>query len=78
MIRGYEDLFVGGVATAIGLLLVTAACVNWSWYYRLRSARFLEAKLTRTGARIVHGLVGLTLIALGLCIAAGFRWQLWH
>ena len=78
MIRGYEDLFVGSVATAIGLLLVTAAVANWSWYYSLRSARFLESKLTRTGARIVHGLVGLALVALGLAIATGFRWQVWH
>jgi len=78
MIRGYEDLFVGVVAIALGSMLVTAATVNWSWYYSLRSARFLESKLTRTGARIVHGLLGLALIAVGLAVAAGFRWQLWN
>ena len=78
MIRGYEDLFVGTVAVVLGALLVTAASVNWAWYYSLRSARFLESKLTRTGARIVHGLLGLALIAVGLAVAAGFRWQLWR
>ena len=78
MIQGHEDHFIGAVAIVLGSLLVTAATVNWSWYYSLRSARFLESKLTRTGARIVHGLLGLALIAVGLAVAAGFRWQLWH
>jgi small neutral amino acid transporter SnatA (MarC family) len=77
VIRGYEDLFIGIVAMVLGSLLAAAAAVNWSWYYSLRSARFLESRLTRTGARIVHGLLGLGLIAMGLALAAGYRWQLW-
>ena len=77
MIGRSEDLFVGIVAMALGTLLVTAAATNWSWYYSLRSARFLDAKLTRSGARIVHGLLGLTLILVGLAVACGFRWPRW-
>jgi hypothetical protein len=72
------DLFIGVVSLLVGTGLVTAAAVNWSWYYSLRSARFLEAKLTRTGARLVHAAVGLALIAMGVALLAGFRWQLWR
>lgn len=78
MIHGHEDLFIGAVAILCGSLLVTAAVANWPWYYSLRSARFLESKLSRTGARIAHCLLGLTLIALGLAVAAGLRCPLWR
>jgi small neutral amino acid transporter SnatA (MarC family) len=77
VIQDQADLFVGTVAAILGLCLVLAALVNWSWYYSLRSARFLEARLTRTGARMFHGLLGLALVALGLALAAGWRWPLW-
>lgn len=77
MIHGHEDTFVGLVAVALGVGLLTAATVNWSWYYSLRSARWLESHLSRTGARWFHGLLGLGLVALGILIAAGWRWPLW-
>jgi small neutral amino acid transporter SnatA (MarC family) len=77
MIHGHEDLFVGLVAVTLGVGLLTAAAINWSWYYSLRSARWLESHLTRTGARVCHGLLGLGLVALGVLIAVGWRWQLW-
>jgi small neutral amino acid transporter SnatA (MarC family) len=78
MIGGHADLFIGIVATVLGTLLVVAAATNWAWYYSLRSARFLESKLTRGGARLVHAILGVALAAMGLAILAGFRWHLWH
>jgi small neutral amino acid transporter SnatA (MarC family) len=77
MIHGHEDLVVGFVAIAIGLFLITTTVRNWSWYYTLRSSRWLESRFTRIGARVLHGLLGLGLIALGLAIAQGWRWPLW-
>lgn len=73
----HADLFVGSVAVSIGVALIAAAATNSSWFYSLRSARFLESRLTRTGARVVHTLLGLGLVALGTALLAGFRWQLW-
>jgi small neutral amino acid transporter SnatA (MarC family) len=78
MIHGYEDLFVGSVAAAIGFFLLTAAARNWPQLYSLRSSRWLESHLTRTKVRILHALLGLALMALGLAIAQGYRWQLWN
>ncbi len=77
MIQQHADLLVGLVAMALGGGLLTAAAVNWPWYYSLRSARWLESFLTRTGARVGLGLLGLVLLTLGVLIAAGCRWRLW-
>ncbi len=76
MISGYEDLFVGIVAISIGLFLICSAVVNWNWFYSLRTARWLQQLFGKNGARLVHVLLGLILIALGTAIALGYRWTL--
>ena len=42
MIRGYENLFVGSIAVALGVLLISCAITNWQWYYSMRTARWLQ------------------------------------
>lgn len=74
MIQNFADQFVGIAAVCVGLFVGAAAATNWPWYYTLRSARFLEARLGRTGARMVHAVVALGLIALGIAIATGHRY----
>lgn len=76
MSESYADVFVGSMAIALGLTLLVAAVSNWSWFYTLRSSRWLEAVLAHTGARIAHAVMGSGLIALGWAIMQGFRWQL--
>lgn len=76
MIEGHEDWFVGAVAIGLGLTLLAGALLNWEWFYTLRSSRWLEALLTRRGARMVHAALGCGLIALGCAIMQGFRWRL--
>jgi small neutral amino acid transporter SnatA (MarC family) len=76
MIHGHEDAFVGTVAVALGLFLLTCAVTNWPWYYSFRSAQWLRRWLGRRGARVFHALLGLGLIALGIAIARGFRWTI--
>jgi hypothetical protein len=78
MISGHEDQFVGIVSAALGLFLLTAAALNWQWYYQVRTARLLEARFGRAGARCVHALVGFGLIALGIAVANGCRWPIWR
>lgn len=77
MLSGFEDVFVGMVSVALGLFLVVVAARNADWYYQVRTARFLEARLGRAGARWVHGTLGCVLITLGVAIALGWRWPLW-
>ena len=74
MIRGYEDLFVGGAAIALGLFLISCAVRNSEWFYSMRTARWLQRALGRRGARVVHTLLGVGLIVLGVAIAQGYRW----
>lgn len=76
MIGGHEDLFVGAVAILLGVFMLGSALTNWDWYYSVPTARWLQRRFGRTGARIVHTLLGFGLIVLGLAITQGFRWQL--
>ena len=57
MIHGYEDLFVGIVAVAVGLFLIGCAATNWQWYYT--SAPPASCNRTRRPAQLVHALVGV-------------------
>jgi hypothetical protein len=70
-----NDLFVGGVGLALGLFFLSAALFNWTWCYELRKTRWLAARIGRGGARIVLAVVGISLAALSVAIALGFRWQ---
>lgn len=65
------DLFVGAVAIAIGLFVMSAALFNWEWYYQLHKARWIESICGRSGARVFFGVLGLALIVLGAAIAMG-------
>lgn len=76
MIQGHEDLFVGLVAVGLGVFLLAAAVVNWKWFYTLPSAAFLSRHLGRTGARLVHVCLGITLIALGFTVAQRVRFPI--
>jgi len=66
-----EQVFVGSVAILLGLFAVVAAIHNHDWYFRLRKARWIEERWGRTPVRIIYGLLGITLIALGIGIAVG-------
>ena len=74
MMRGYEDLFVGGAAIALGLFLISCAVKNSQWFYSMRTARWLQRALGWRGARVAHILLGIGLIILGVAIAQGYRW----
>ncbi len=66
------DMFVGVVAVALGLAILLSSATNWQNAYRLRKTRWLEARLGRSGARVVLAVLGVALIALGVAIAMGF------
>jgi len=68
----YADLFVGAVATGIGVWAIYSALFNYEWSYQLHKARWLEDRVGRSGARVVFALVGIALIAMGAAIAMGF------
>ncbi len=68
-----EHLFVGGVAILLGALALLAAVHNRDWYYQLPKTRWIEKRWGRRAARIFYAVVGVALLALGVCVAAGLH-----
>lgn len=66
------DVFVGGVAIVLGMIVLVGGGGNFSWWFELRKARWLESRLGRQAARVLFALFGIMLILLGLAIACGF------
>ncbi len=50
---------------AIGTFTILGAILNWEWFMNSRKAAFMVKILTRNGARIFYGVVGLALVVLG-------------
>ncbi|MCO6456855.1 MAG: hypothetical protein J5I93_16275 [Pirellulaceae bacterium] len=67
-----QDVFVGSVSIAIGLLALAAAIGNWEVSFQLRAGRWFERRWGRMGARVAYAVLGASLIALGIALAAGF------
>lgn len=66
-----QDLFVGGLAIAMGVGLIVAAALGSEAPFRLPKLRWLESKIGRGRSRLALAALGLVLIALGALIAAG-------
>ena len=54
-------LFVG-----IGLFTIAGAWFDWDWFMNARKARFMVKILTRNGARIFYGCLGIALLVFGI------------
>jgi small neutral amino acid transporter SnatA (MarC family) len=67
-----QDVFVGAVAVGIGLFALLSAAFNWDWSYQFWTARWVESRFGRRGARVFYVILGLVMIALGVAIATGF------
>lgn len=61
----------GLIFVAIGAFSITGAVCDWNWFMNARKARFMVKILTRNGARIFYGLLGLALVVLGVLMTFG-------
>jgi hypothetical protein len=68
-----QDAFVGGVAAVLGIAIIVGAAGRRSWLLERRGARSLVAALGLPVARVVLGIIGIALIALGALIGLGWR-----
>ena len=59
-------LFIG-----VGAFAILGAICNWDWFMNARKARSVVKLLTRNGARIFYGILGLALVVLGVLGAVG-------
>ncbi len=56
---------VGLLLIAAGLFTITGAYFDWEWYMNSRKARFMVTILSRNGARIFYGILGLVVVIIG-------------
>lgn len=59
-----QDWFVAGVASALGLLLISASIANSEWFFALRKPRRISESLGRPAARWITVGVGLAVLSL--------------
>ncbi len=62
---------VGLIFVAAGAFSILGAIYNWEWFMNARKARFMVNILTRNGARIFYGILGLALVVLGVLATMG-------
>ncbi len=62
---------VGLIFVAAGAFSMLGAICNWDWFMNARKARFMVKILTRNGARILYGILGLGLVVLGVLATMG-------
>lgn len=72
----YTDWFVGGIACLIGLAFLVSATIGPAPILHLPKMRVLERQVGRSLALAIACLIGTALIALGIAIICGFKWQL--
>lgn len=66
-----RDLFVGGLAIAMGIGLVVVAAIGSDAPFRLPKLKWLESQIGRPGSRAFLAVLGVGLIVLGVLIARG-------
>ena len=62
---------LGLIFVAAGVFSILGAICNWDWFMNARKARSVVSLLTRGGARIFYGILGLLLVVLGVLGATG-------
>ena len=61
----------GLIFVASGVFSILGAIFDWEWFMNSRKARFLVRIITRNGARLFYGILGLALVVLGVLVTAG-------
>jgi hypothetical protein len=69
----FADWFVGGVAIVLGIVALVHALSASERVFELPKMRWLERRYGKKAAKIMLGVLGLILIALGAAIALGFK-----
>jgi len=63
----YEGLILVGA----GLFTAAGGAFDWDWFMNSGKARFFVNALTRNGARIMYGVIGVALVVVGVLILLG-------
>lgn len=68
-----QDLFMGGISAAAGIAAILGAVFDGPWLMERVHARLLANSIGKPLARVLLGLIGVALVALGAAIALGWR-----
>ena len=62
---------LGFIFIAVGAFSMLGAICNWDWFMNARKARLTVKILTRSGARVFYGILGLGIAVLGVLATTG-------
>ena len=62
---------IGLLVVAIGVFSSGTAIFDWDWVMNNRRARLLSNLITRPGARVVYGVLGVGAIVVGVLMTSG-------
>lgn len=68
-----QDWLVGGMAVAVGALLVAGALFDSAQLMQLAKSRLLVDAVGKRAARVMLAAIGFGAIVLGVLIASGWR-----
>ena len=72
-----QDLLVGSVAGLLGLVLIAAPVLGWTWYRQMWLTRSLKARIGNSWTGRLTVLLGLLMVLAGILIARGFSLAGW-
>lgn len=61
-------LLLAALLAAGGCFALTAAAAGWEWFFRSANVRVLVGRMSRRGARLFYGAVGMALIVAAAAI----------
>jgi hypothetical protein len=64
-------MLMGLFFTASGVFTISAAAMNWDWFMNHRKAWLFVKLLGRQGARLLYGVIGISLVVLGILTLTG-------
>lgn len=54
------------IFATMGIVTLLASLANWEWFFTAQNMQFITSRVGRKGARIIYGILGVTLIALAI------------
>lgn len=64
---------IQSVFVLVGILSLMASVFNWEWFFTAQNSQFIVRTLGRNKSRIFYAILGLAMIAAGICFFLSVR-----
>jgi hypothetical protein len=71
-----QDAVIGAITCFTGCLFILGAAADNELLFNMQKIRWLSKLVGRPATRVMLGLLGVGLIALGIAVMQGWRFQL--